>query len=232
MSAPLVSVIIPVYNGERYVAQAIQSVLAQDYPQLEIIVVDDGSTDGSAAIVQSFPVLYIGGSNRGVAQARNTGITASHGEFIAFLDQDDHWPVNKLSLQIDHMMRHAELGYTVGWQNLYLESGVERPVWLKPELLNGPQHGYLPGTFVARRWAFENIGMFDPTFAVGSDSDWFFRARDMQLPMAVLPHVLLHRRIHTENQSHEIGNIIEMFQLIRLSLRRKAAQKKEDNDVP
>lgn len=231
MSKPLVSAVVPVYNGETYIAEALQSILAQQYRPLEIIAVDDGSTDGSAAIVRSFPeVRYIGGSNRGVAQARNTGIAEARGEFIAFLDQDDRWAQDKLTRQIGYMLQHEELGYTVGMQSLYLEAGVERPAWLKPELLHGPQHGYLPGTFVARRWAFDRIGVFDPAFAMGSDSDWFFRARDAGLLMAVIPELLLYRRIHAGNQSHDIGNVLEMFQFIRLSLRRKAAQKEQNHD--
>src|SRR5690606_19821926 len=122
MNNPLVSAVVPVYNGERYIAEALRSILAQQYRPLEIIAVDDGSTDGSTAIIQSFPeVRYIGGPNRGVAQPRNTGIAEAQGEFIAFLDQDDQWTPDKLMCQIGYMLEHEELGYTVGMQGLYLE---------------------------------------------------------------------------------------------------------------
>ena len=100
MDKPLVSVIVPVYNGEHYLSFAIHSILRQDYHPSEVIVVDDGSTDNSANIARSFKeVRYIHQSNQGVAMARNVGIAAARGEFIAFLDADDLWTPNKLSIQ-------------------------------------------------------------------------------------------------------------------------------------
>src|SRR5438045_4181238 len=89
---PLVSVIMPVYNGAAYLAGALASISAQTYPRYELVVVNDGSTDDSAAIVQSFPnVRYVYQENQGIAAARNFGVSFSRGELVAFLDQDDYW---------------------------------------------------------------------------------------------------------------------------------------------
>src|SRR5262249_48006666 len=107
MSRPPVSVIVPVRNGERFLAAAITSILTQDYRPLEIIVVDGHSADNTAKIVQSFAqVRYVQQVNRGIADAYNTGIAAAQGQVIAFLSHDDLWTPNKLSLQVNHLLEH------------------------------------------------------------------------------------------------------------------------------
>ena len=127
MKRPFVSVIIPVYNGKKFIEEAIKSVFMQNYDPMEIIVVDDGSTDDTSCIVQSFKdVRYIYQPNQGVAAARNTGIHNSRGELIAFLDADDYWPSNKLDLQVDCLLKHPHVGYTLGMQRNFLEYGIKR----------------------------------------------------------------------------------------------------------
>src|SRR3954451_23570366 len=106
MELPLVSVIIPVHNGAKYLRAALESVFAQTYSPFEVIVVDDGSVDESGVIAQSFnDVRYIHQANQGVAAARNNGIGAARGEFLAFLDQDDLWTTEKLKLQMGYLMK-------------------------------------------------------------------------------------------------------------------------------
>src|ERR1044072_1619841 len=118
----LVSVIIPVYNGGRYLRAALESVFAQTYRPIEVIVVDDGSADDSGLIAQSFPeVRHMRQQNQGVAAARNNAIAASRGEFLAFLDQDDLWTPEKLRLQIGYLLTHPELGYTLTQQKFFLD---------------------------------------------------------------------------------------------------------------
>ena len=109
------SVVIPVFNGERFLAEAIQSVLDQTYEPVEVIAVDDGSTDGSAAIARSFAgVQVIEQPNSGPAGARNAGIAAARGEFLAFVDADDIVPPDKLELQVTHLREHPEVGCVLG----------------------------------------------------------------------------------------------------------------------
>ena len=102
----LISVVVPVYNGERYIAEAIDSVLAQEYKNIEIIAVNDGSTDGTEKILRSYAnVRYLHQSRKGVSAARNKGIKCSSGEFIAFLDADDLWTKDKLKIQNSFFMK-------------------------------------------------------------------------------------------------------------------------------
>jgi glycosyltransferase involved in cell wall biosynthesis len=232
MSSPLVSVIVPVYNGERYLASALQSVFEQDYWPFEVIVVDDGSNDGSAAIAKSYPkVRYLRQSNQGVAVARNNGIEASDGELIALLDQDDLWVPNKLSRQVRHLLAHPELSCVISKVEFFLESGVGRPAWLKEELLSTSQSGYFPSALLARKTVFEKIGYFDPKYKAASDSDWFFRANNRGVLMQTLPDVLLRRRIHDANHSYQTQlTALELLRIARKSTRdRRAAGADEPN---
>ena len=204
MTLPLVSAIIPVHNGEPYLPAALRSIFTQDYRPLEVIVVDDGSTDGTAAVARSFPdVRFLTQPNRGVAVARNAGLDAAQGEFIAFLDQDDLWTPGKLTAQVTQLLEHPEVGYCVAHVRHFLESGTAAPRWLKPELLTQEVPGLYPGNLVARRSAFARVGRFDSTYQMASDSDWYARAKDCGLPMAIHPETLLLKRIHGVNHSHQ-----------------------------
>src|SRR6267154_1483950 len=122
-----VSVVIPVYNGERYLADAIQSVLDQTYQKFEVIVVDDGSTDGSARVAKRFggAIRYVHQSNGGVSKARNTGITLAQGTYLAFLDQDDLWLPDKLAVQVAYLDSHPEVGV------VYCQCEVKGDGWMR-----------------------------------------------------------------------------------------------------
>lgn len=220
---PLVSVIIPVYNGERYLATTLQSVLAQDYRPFEVLVIDDGSEDRSAEIVRGFPeVRYFHQRNQGAAVARNAGLENARGELVAFLDADDTWMPAKLSLQVRHLLDHPELGFVLTRQRIVLDPGVERPSWLKPELLADDSIGYVPSTLLARRSVFTRIGGFDPRLVPAEDAEWFFRAKDAGIPMAVVPEVLLHKRVHGANLSHGTAiNQPRLLQALRASIERQ-----------
>lgn len=202
MEPPLVSVIVPVYNGERFLACALDSVVAQEHRPIDLIVVNDGSRDGSEAIARSYTeVRLIRQPNQGVAAARNAGIAAARGDFIAFLDQDDCWTKDKLRIQVRYLQQNPRVGYVLARQKMFLEPGTVPPPWVRRELLDRDQVGYLPGAMMVRRFVFEQIGTLNPRFRSGDDSDWFARAKDAGVPMAVLPDILLHRRIHEANLS-------------------------------
>lgn len=201
-NATSVSVIIPVFNGELYLRAALESVFGQEHKPYEVIVVDDGSTDSTAAIVSEFKdVLYVRQSNQGVATARNKALDMARGEFIAFIDQDDVWTPNKLAVQVQYFLDHPEVQYTLTHQEFFLEPGASIPTWFRKELLSEPHPGFVPSTLMARRSVFEKIGKFETQYSHASDSDWFFRASQAQLATAVIPEVLLLRRIHRENES-------------------------------
>ena len=213
-SNPLVSVIIAVYNCERYLAQAIKSVLAQTYRPIELIIVDDGSTDGTADIAHSYKeVHYIYQYNQGVAAARNTGISASQGQLISILDADDLFPPNKLKVQVTYLLKHPRVGYTVGRVQNFLDLESSLPTHTPTNLLESDQLGL--ASLVTRRVIFEQIGGFDASYRVASDFEWITRAKDAGIPIAILPEIVLHRRIHSSNMSYQTqarrASLLRMF---------------------
>jgi glycosyltransferase involved in cell wall biosynthesis len=219
---PLVSVIIPVFNGEKYIGEAVESVLSQSYSPLELIVVDDGSTDGSASMVQKYDrVRYIYQLNSGVAVARNTGIAAASGEFIAFLDADDLWPPQKLEIQTGYLQKHPSGMYTISKINNFIEPGCNVDPQKLQSILENDQRGL--ATIVARKTVFDLIGGFNPRYQVGEDFEWFTRAKEAGIPMVILPEVLLQRRIHNSNISLTQIQVCKanMLQAIKESLNRK-----------
>jgi glycosyltransferase involved in cell wall biosynthesis len=223
---PLVSVIIPVYNGARFLRAALESVFAQTYRPIEVIVVDDGSADDSGVIAQSFPeVHYIRQQNQGVAAARNNGIESARGDFFAFLDQDDLWTPEKLRVQIEHLLNNPELGYTLTHQQCFLEPGTALPSWFRKELLTSVHAGWVLGTLVVRRAAFEQVGNFATGYSAANDSDWFFRAKTAEIPMAIVPELLLLKRIHEANDSGRAKEILsELLQVVKSSLDRERSK--------
>ena len=220
---PLVSVIIPVYNGGRYLRAALESVFAQTYRPFEVVVVDDGSADDSGVIAQSFPeVRYIHQTNQGVAAARNNGIETARGEYFAFLDQDDLWAPEKLKLQVEYLLTHPEIGYTLTQQQFFLDPGETLPPWFRKELLDSVHTGWVLGTLVVRRTIFEQIGNFATDYSAANDSDWFFRAKTAGIPMAVVPELLLRKRIHDANDSARAKEILsELLKVVKTSLNRQ-----------
>lgn len=225
--APTVSVIMAVYNGEAFLAEALASVLGQAEVDYEVLVVDDGSSDGTRHIAErfsqkhrSFRVLHQ--ANAGVTIARNHGVAEARGEFLAFLDQDDRWCPGALATHLRAFRAEPALACTVSHQRCFLEPGASCPDWFRLQPLGKPLPAYLPGGMVVRRSAFDELGGFDPQYPVSSDADWFARARDAGLVMRLLPEVTLERRIHRANQSSQAELIHrELFRLLRASIERK-----------
>ncbi|MBL1211080.1 glycosyltransferase family A protein [Geminocystis sp. GBBB08] len=218
---PLVSVIIPVYNGEKYLGEAIASVFKQIYDPLELIIVDDGSTDNSGNIAKSFPqILYIYQHNQGVCVARNRGIAMAKGEFIAFLDADDIWTNNKLETQINYFIKEPNIGYSITKQRFFFDSEVIIPSWFNQKFLSIDHNGYLASTLVVKREIFEKIGLFNTQCIYGGEAtEWFFRAKDAKISMVAIPETLLLKRITNEPKKYT-PNTKEIFKIIKASLER------------
>jgi glycosyltransferase involved in cell wall biosynthesis len=201
MTESLVSVIIPVYNCEKYLAEAIESILAQKCRPIEIIVVDDGSTDGTAHVAKSFSdhVHYLYQSNRGCGAARNTGIKKAEGSFLAFLDADDLWVEDKLSRQIQVLGSDPGLdtifGHVTHFYSADLDQSTREKVMCPSEIMPG----YHAGTMLIRRESFLRVGLFNPDLQCGEFLDWFFRAKEKGFREILLPDVLMKRRIHASN---------------------------------
>ena len=194
---PLVSVVIPVFNGERFLRNAVESVLAQKYSPLEIIMVDDGSTDGTADVARSLPetVRYLHQTNQGPAAARNRGIERAQGSLIAFADADDLWPEDKLALQLPYLMRDpaAEIVMGLIQQVLLSETGAEN--------FAEPAFSVNLGSAIIRKSVFERVGLFDETMRYSEDVDWFMRAREGGAAIVTIDAVTLLYRQHDQNMT-------------------------------
>lgn len=209
MSDPLVSVIVPVFNRERFVAEALESVFAQDYRPLEVIVVDDGSSDGSAEVARSFEQVDVIEleENLGPAVARNVGLERSTGRFLAFLDADDLMAPGRLSTQLGHLRAHPRVGCALVRQELLLEPGMEVPSWLAPAHAPDKLVDVHVMSAMIRRSASELVGGFDPRYRTGEDLDWLFRLREKGVVVDILPVVGTIRRIHANNLSARRGSV-------------------------
>lgn len=196
---PLVSVIVAVYNGQQFLKEALDSVLSQPYRPLELIVVDDGSTDRTAEIAKSFAeVQYIYQTNQGPAAARNNAIAIAKGDYFAFIDADDLWTEDKLTFQMDQLLQNSDISFTVGRIKNFFDPGLTKEWMLNKEtLLRGDFVGLI--TIVAHRKVFAEVGNFNVEYRVGSDFEWFTRAKDAGMKMKILKDNLLHRRIHDSN---------------------------------
>ncbi|HEY3305032.1 MAG TPA: glycosyltransferase family A protein [Candidatus Binatia bacterium] len=208
MKLSLISCIVPVFNGERYLRETLDSILAQTYRPLEVIVVDDGSTDGTAAVVTQYGarVRYLSQPNSGPATARNLGLVAALGEFTAFLDADDLWHPEKIARQITrfHKRPEIELCFT-GFKNFWMPELAEEESRYQGHPLAGPQSAWSICTLLARRVAFEKFGNFHDGAREFENMTWFLRAVEQGAVIDVLSDLLMYRRLHPNNISRQYG---------------------------
>jgi glycosyltransferase involved in cell wall biosynthesis len=226
MTPPLISCIVPVFNGERYLQEAVDSILGQTYGPLEAIVVDDGSTDGTRAVVEVYGgrVHYLYQANAGHAVARNVGVAAAKGEFVAFLDADDLWRPKKLERQMACFRERPALDACVTLVRSFWSPEVvseDRPP--DDSRLTQPVPGYRSVTLLARRALFETVGAFNPAMRHGNDTDWFLRAAEHGAAIALLPEVLVDRRLHHANRSRRLAAASqrEYLRILKASLDRR-----------
>jgi len=220
---PTVSVIVPVFNGERFLEEALASAWAQSLTPLEVIVVDDGSTDGSAAIASRMNVRYISQANSGVSSARNAGLRVAQGQFVAFLDADDTWLPTKLERQVAALLDAEDAGYALCRHIATFEPGVEPPQWYRGRTDGVSEPSFAPSAWLVRRSALDAIGWFDPVLRHGEDTDWLARARDADLRYVMVDGPLLVRRIHGANLTGNPEPRTDLLTVLRRSIDRKTA---------
>jgi glycosyltransferase involved in cell wall biosynthesis len=219
---PLVSVIIPVYNRDRYLAEAIESIFAQTYPAIELIVVDDGSTDRSAEIAQSYPVIYHFQPNGGIGSARNTGIALATGEFLAFLDSDDIWVTDKLAKQMAAFESDPILEAVFGYAQQFYSPELEETFRERIRCPEQPIAAHLSSAMLIKREAFLRIGLFDTELKAGTDFSWYISALEHQLGHITLFDVVYRRRLHkTNNGITERHHANERLHLLKAKLARQ-----------
>jgi glycosyltransferase involved in cell wall biosynthesis len=215
MQSKLVSAIIPNYNYAHYLGEAIDSALGQTYPYIEVIVVDDGSTDGSRDLLQSYGdcIRTLFQQNQGVAAARNNGVNASQGEYVAFLDADDVWLPSKIEKQVGRFRGDEDLGLVhVGVRevdengNTLLErlEGLEGAV--ANQLLMLKREGVLgggSGLMVPRR-VFDEVGGFDMRLSTSADWDLFYQISNRH-SVGFIPEILVKYRVHASNMHSNVA---------------------------
>lgn len=216
MNRSRISILMPVYKGERFIAQSIDSVLAQSYPDIELIIINDGSPDNSAAVIQPYladpRVKYIEQQNAGVAAARNAGIRAAAGEYIAVLDQDDLWLPDKLARQLEYLDEHPEIALV--HSNIHFIDDVgERipdPEWawvaptcgqVLPEMVQ--RNSICTCTVLMRKRALEQAGLFRQELAPADDWDLWLRIAARH-PIGFVDAVTAYYRVHQGNESRNL----------------------------
>lgn len=229
-AASSISVIIPVYNGERYIAEAIRSVLAQEPPGLpiELIVIDDGSSDNSASAAAQFPqVRLFRKEHSGLAATLNAGIGRSEGSLLAFLDADDRWLPGKLARQRAALQHDPALDMIFGHvqQFAMAESGagIQVPAYAQP--------GVCLSAALIRRSSFMQVGLFSEAPEVHQFVDWYARASESGLRSLMLPDVVSERRLHDQNVGRRlpVQQRQRYFQALRATVvRRKGAGESPD----
>ncbi len=208
MTDRLVSCIVGVHNGERYLEETLRSILGQSWRPIEVLVIDDGSTDGTAAVARRLApdVEYRWQPNAGPAAARNTGIRAARGDCLAFLDADDLWHPEKIARQMACLAARPELGFCLAHvQNFWEPELHEEAERFQGQPRSRPLPGWTTPALLVRRSALETVGLFDESLRHSSETAWFLAAADRGMRGEVLPDVLVFRRLHAANRSRMLA---------------------------
>ncbi len=226
----MISAILPVKDGERYLAEAIESILGQSRPPEELIVIDGNSTDRSPEIAGSYPeVTLIRQTGDGLAQAWNQAVRASSGDLIAFLDGDDYWLPGNLETQSRLLEERPELAGSLGRVKFELMPGEPPPPGFRMNLLEGDHIGPMPGNALVRREVFESVGYFDESYRLSMDVDWFARIKDAGLELGIIDEVVLIKRFHSSNLSHTAP---ERYHHELLRAMRESAARQRSSEEP
>ena len=218
-----ISVICPAWQAEATLAETLTSVWAQIVGPAEIVVVDDGSSDGTAAIAAVGGAKVISQPHTGQPAALNAGVAASSGELLAFIDADDLWPADKLAAQAHLLGTDPALSGVLGLVQSFLSPELEPAVASRYRLPEHLQPAWLPGALLVHRSAFDAVGPFDEAIQAGSHIDWFDRARHLGLTLAMPNRVVLLRRIRTGSLSHRSpARDAGYRQMARRALQRRA----------
>ena len=239
---PKVSVIIPVYNAEKFISETIESVIAQTYQDWEIIAVDDGSTDKTLEILKehekklSKKLRVITQKNSGVSIARNTGVAAANGEYIAFLDHDDLWMPRKLEKQVKLLDSNRTLGlvYSDSYQidgagNLKKDTFFHSTKPFRGNVFNELFYiNFIPClTAVVRKEVLDKVGPFNPKYNIAEEYDLFLKIAE-RWPVDFIEQPLAKYRFHAGSFSKNIDiSVYEDFQIIEYWLKKKPHLKKE-----
>ncbi len=223
---PLISIVVPAYNAEAFVADAIGSILAQNHRPLEVIVVDDGSTDDTAAIVAGFGGVRLHRqANAGPPVARNRGLDLASGEFVSFLDADDLFEPDMIERQLPRLRNNSAVDVVLGglrhFEQTSATAGPPRGEPVPSDELLTLQLSC--GLF--RRAVFEQVGRFDPDLRQCDDWDWFMRARELGVGLLLHRDVVVNHRLHDANITRDRAAVTRYQAMVfKLSLQRRRAR--------
>ena len=201
--APRISIVIPAYNCARYLPAAIESALGQSLAPLEVIVVDDGSTDGVADAAGRYAasVRYVYQVNAGSGPARNAGVGMAQGDWLAFLDGDDYWDADKLARQAAAVLADPALDIVFAHVQQFFSDDIDPALAERIRLPKDPMPGCCASAMLIRRAAFDRVGLFATGYQVSEFLDWYSRATAAELRETTLSDVLVYRRVHGGNNS-------------------------------
>jgi glycosyltransferase involved in cell wall biosynthesis len=194
----MISVIMPSYNHGKYLSHAIESVLQQTYPAQQVIVVDDGSTDNTPEIVKPYlpQITYLHQNNSGISAARNTGIQHAKGKYLAFLDADDKWPIDKLQSQVQALEQDTTLDMVFGLVQQFYCPTISVEAKAKLQCPTALIPGVIASTMLIKTDSFYKVGLFDQQWNTGEFIAWYIKAKTTGLNEIMLDDILLYRRIH------------------------------------
>ena len=221
---PLISVMIPVYNGERYLAEAIESVLAQSYRPIEVVVVDDGSDDASGDIARGYAdlVRYERQARAGNGAARNRAVSLSTGELVTFLDADDRLVDCSLDRLADVLTARPTLQAVYAHVREFVSPDIGPDARMNLRRPIERIAGCLPTNMLMRREAFLRVGQFSTSLRVGVTVDWAARADEVDLATVLLPDVLFERRLHESNNGiREREHVSHYLHVVKSALDRR-----------
>jgi glycosyltransferase involved in cell wall biosynthesis len=201
VNAPLISCIVPAFNSERYIGEAIDSILAQTWTNIEVIVADDGSSDGTAAVASRYDGVSLHTQpTAGPAATRNLGASVATGELLAFLDADDLWHEAKLERQMSRFREMPQLEACVTHAKMFWSRELtEEADSYRDNPRSQAVPGYATTTLLARRSLFDKIGLFRTDLWFSDATEWFMRVREAGIAMEILPDVLTYHRMHEKN---------------------------------
>jgi glycosyltransferase involved in cell wall biosynthesis len=214
MKESLISCIVPVFNGERYLGEALDSILAQTYRPLKIIVADDGSTDGTAKLAAGYGerITYLRQSNQGYAAAKNLGLSAAEGDFIAFLDADDLWQPEKLARQMARLQERPDIDLCfTRYENFWMPELAEEEHHYRGHPLSEPQSAWSISTLMMHRVVFERFGNFQDGTRGLENMTWFLRASGRGAFIEVLSDILMYRRFNAESFTRDHARLFDNF---------------------
>jgi glycosyltransferase involved in cell wall biosynthesis len=226
---PFITIIMATLNSEKYIAEALDSVVKQGYPNYEVIIVDGSSTDTTVKIAQSYAnIKIIEQQSKGLFGAWNEGIALAKGNYLAILDSDDIWEENCLKNHIVLFTKDPSLLGSRGYTRFFIEKDQTPPVQFKQSLLQQNHLNYFPGCFIGSKEMFELLGSFDTSLTITSDIEWSTKIKDLDHRVGVINEVVLNKRVHDKNLSYNAAKTATYSEELLKILHDRIQAKKSD----